>query len=331
MPTFLTHCLFADDVLAKLENDEYKSEMLSRKEVYHLGAQGPDIFFFYRSKPWQKNDGIDQLALRMHDASTGEFFVECADYLKNYLKAGRRYHTIMTYVTGYICHYSLDRNTHPLIHYQSGIDTMKNRSTRKYHNYHKRYEAILDAYMLKKKRGLDAFRFKTYKLVEIEPRYIETLKSFYFYMINKVYRFDIREQQVEAAVKDTYSVLRSLYDPSGIKSVAFKIIEKLFDKKDEILSLIYPKTLEGTGDFLNLGRKRWVHPCNSSLSFNYSLQDLYDAALGEAVNLCVKFREHVRGKYDKNEIAGSFNSSFSTGLACGTNKDLKFFNSIFEN
>lgn len=330
MPAFLTHCLFSDDVLEKIEDDELKKEILQRKAVYYLGAQGPDIFFFYRSRPWQKNDGIDQLALRMHDSRTGDFFIESADYLKNYLKAGRRYYTVMTYMIGYICHYCLDKNTHPLIHYQSGIDTLKNKTTRKYHNFHKRYEALLDTYMLKKKRNLDAYRFKTYELVVLESRFIETLKSFYFYIINRVYKFDIKEIQVETAIRDTYLVLRSLHDPAGIKSAVYKIIENMLDKKDEITSLIYPRTAVDYGDFLNLTRKQWAHPCDEKLRFNYSLEELYNLALDEAVDLSEKFKGFITGKYGKSEIISKFNSSYSTGLACDTNRDLRFFNSVFE-
>lgn len=335
MPAFITHCLFAEEVLEsidfeKIQSLNIKKEVALRNPLYMLGAQGPDIFFFYKAKPWQKYDGIEKLAMMMHDSRTGDFFSESAEYLRTYLKAGSRFYSILAYLLGYICHYSLDRNAHPLIHYKSGIDTKKDRSTHKYHNYHKRYEAILDVYMLKKIKGLDAYKFNTVQLIYTDGKYNETLKSFYFYIVNRVYKIDISEKQVEIALQDTFSILNALHDPNGAKSAVFRAIEKIYGKEDDILSLIYPRNIDSYGDFLNLENKNWVHPCDKNLSCTKSFADIYNDAKNEAVNLAEDFISYAANTTHKLDFFKKFNFSYATGLDCETAEDLRYFDCIFD-
>ena len=67
MPALVTHSFFADDVFECLEESRLKDEILVRRSLFRLGAQGPDIFFYYKAAPWIAYDGIEKLGNLMHD------------------------------------------------------------------------------------------------------------------------------------------------------------------------------------------------------------------------------------------------------------------------
>lgn len=335
MPAFLTHCIFAEDVFEAIDFDRIgasniKDDLQARNPLYMLGAQGPDIFFYYKARPWQKNDGLSSLGMMMHDTLVSDFFSESAEYIRIFLKAGSRFYSILSYMLGYICHFSMDKNAHPFIHYQSGIDTKKDRTTHKYFNYHKKYEAILDAYMWKKTKGIDANNSRASDLIDAGGKYNETLKSFYFYIINRVYKFNINERQVEIALQDMSKLLNEFRDPTGAKSVIFNALENIFGKKGDITSLLYPKSLEGFGDFLNLENKMWKHPCNENLTFNTSFPEIYAAAKEEAARLAEDYIIDATGKAAKLDFNSKFGYSYATGSGFGTIPSLKYFDCIFE-
>ena len=335
MPAFLTHCIFAEEVFESIDFDRIgasniKSELQSRNPLYLLGAQGPDIFFYYKARPWQKNDGLGELGMMMHDTIVSGFFSESAEYIKVFLKAGSRFYSILSYMLGYVCHFSLDKNAHPFIHYYSGIDTNKDRTTHKYFNYHKKYEAILDAYMWKKSRGTDANKSRASELIDTGGKYNETLKSFYFYIINRIYKFGINERQVEIALYDTAKLLNEFRDPTGAKSVFFRALESIFGKKGDITSLLYPKNLEEFGDFLNLEKRTWPHPCNEKLAFNTSFPEIYSAAKNEASRLAEDYIMYATGRVTKMDFNSGFGFSYATGSGFGTIPALKYYDCIFE-
>ena len=61
MPAIITHSFFADDVFEEIKSSKLKEEIIRRRNLFRLGAQGPDIFFYYKAQPWIKYDGIEKL------------------------------------------------------------------------------------------------------------------------------------------------------------------------------------------------------------------------------------------------------------------------------
>ena len=336
MPSFLTHCLFAEDVLGLIEDERTKEKIKDRMALYYLGAQGPDIFFYYKAKPWVRYDGVEKLGHLMHDDKTADFFISSLDYIKKIRDAGNTdkfcaYSDLLAYIAGYLCHFALDLTAHPLIHYRAGIDTQKNKETHRYHNYHKLLESTIDTCMLDIKKRVQAYKYKSFILIEDSKKYTGCIGSFYTELIQKVYGIEISGQQAAAAVNDMIEILKIFYDPYGLKRIFFRLFEFLINKKGEITTAMHPRQLSSKIDYLNLNHEIYFHPCSKDIKSSKSFIDLY----GEALLLAAKFINAGINYIMDKETLPNLKSilpdiSYSTGQKCGTDKDLVYFDSIFE-
>jgi hypothetical protein len=301
--------------------------------LYYLGAQGPDIFFYYKAVPWVEYDGAEKLGFIMHDSSTGDFFVESLGYIRKMKKRDPEKHKdLLVYIAGYLCHFALDLTAHPFIHYTAGINTRENNSAFRYHIYHKQLESIIDAYMLKLKDGKQAHRFRDFELIEGVSRYQEVLEEFYIFIIDRVYGVKLSRDQLKNAIGDISHILKVLYDPWNLKVWFFRLFESFYRKNGEITSSMRPRKIDPEMDYMNHKHKTWWHPCRKEMRSSKSFLDLYDDALKESEVLLEGACGFISNGLDDSGIRSIIdNRSYSTGIECGTEKDLKYFNSIFEN
>ncbi|MCD8205321.1 MAG: zinc dependent phospholipase C family protein [Clostridia bacterium] len=120
MPDYFAHRIFAENVYDILP-EETKKKIVS-KERYLLGAQGCDIFFFYRLVVGKKNMGCI-----MHETDAKELFSK--------LKEGD-----MSYLLGFCTHYALDSVFHPIVYKYAGTS----------HRRHVAYERDIGTFISKK-------------------------------------------------------------------------------------------------------------------------------------------------------------------------------------
>ncbi len=329
MPAIITHSFFAEDSLGNIKDPVLKDKISSRMDLFYLGAQGPDLFFYYKAKPWIKYDGIEKLGNIVHENLVDTFFKESFDYLDS-LKGNDGFYDLLTYLAGYMCHYSLDRNTHPLIHYSAGIDNGLTKATRKYYNHHRRLESTIDYFSLIKK-GVDPVRFKSFELVSIRKRFEPVLIDYYIFILDKVYGTTITLGQVRSVIHDISRVLKNLYDPIGLKLLLYRLLELLMGARDEITSSMIPRRLINGMDYLNLDHRKWVHPCNPGHSSDESFWDLYNIALDETVKFMDLISVYLKsGRFPDALLDMTSNISYSTGIECGNSSKLKYFDSIYD-
>ena len=333
MPGFITHSLFARDVFENLNYDGLQNDISDRMPLFYLGAQGPDIFFYYKAVPWVKYDGVEKLGFIMHDSKTGDFFVESLTYIRNLKKKDHeKYLDLLVYITGYLCHFALDLTAHPYIHYTAGINTKKNRSTFRYHIYHKQLESIIDANMLKIKDGKRAHRFKDFEMIKGVSKYRNVLEEFYVFVVEKIYGVRLSNEQVKKLIGDISHILKVLYDPWNLKVWFFRLFEDFHHRHGEITSSMHVRNINPEIDYLNQKHKTWLHPCRRDMRANKSFLDLYDDALKESEELLDAACGFISCELTEAGIKNLINNrSYSTGIKCGTEKDLKYFDSIFEN
>ncbi|MCD8200864.1 MAG: zinc dependent phospholipase C family protein [Clostridia bacterium] len=93
MPDYFAHRIFAENLYGRLP-DEIKTRINS-VERYLLGAQGCDLYFFYRLTPGAGN--------RMHGTDAMDLFTKLAEGDTSYL-------------LGFCTHYALDSMFHPAVY-----------------------------------------------------------------------------------------------------------------------------------------------------------------------------------------------------------------------
>ncbi len=134
MPALHTHYICGDTMLRLIDDAQIRNSILNHRNVFKLGTQGPDLFFYYGAWPWAKNNGMSKFGERMHEEKTGEFISEALKYV---ISSDSTEKGVLTaYLCGYLCHYVLDSHTHPYIFYKTGFVRKNEAYTSKYTCYH---------------------------------------------------------------------------------------------------------------------------------------------------------------------------------------------------
>lgn len=109
MPDYFTHRIAADEIFERCE--KAVKDKITDMNLYRLGAQGGDLFFFY------KLSFDDNLGRRLHTVNAREFFEELAK--------GN-----LSYAAGYATHYAMDCTLHPTVYAFEAADKTRFRHLR---------------------------------------------------------------------------------------------------------------------------------------------------------------------------------------------------------
>lgn len=78
MPALLTHYLCGDEMVRSVDIPEVANVINSYRNLFNLGTQGPDVFFYHNAWPWAKGKSLAQIGSRLHVEKVRQFF----DYLR---------------------------------------------------------------------------------------------------------------------------------------------------------------------------------------------------------------------------------------------------------
>ena len=135
MPSSITHELIAETAAEQFTADIRRAAS-EHPDYFFLGAQGPDLFFFYRY-------------LQRKELNFGKFLhrhcpLDCFEYFLRKVKDGNG--RMNAYIAGYISHYCTDVIFHPFIYaYLARLNEGK--------LIHQQIESDWDVYFLRKYRG----------------------------------------------------------------------------------------------------------------------------------------------------------------------------------
>ncbi len=294
MPNVWTHIIFAEDLCKKIGREDL---LETSAPLLNYGAQGPDPFFYHHFWPLAKDQQVSEAGMKLHTE-------QCGPFLLNMIKKGRTMENqVQAFILGYVSHHSLDRNTHPYIHYRAGYEK----------NKHQKLEVNIDTLMLKKHRGLDSWKSPAYKkfslqlkkkpiahLLEslIDEYYPEMSSSFPRHYILQSYR-DMKQAQT------------ILFDPWGWKN---KVLGSM-------VSSFSHQPLSDEKDYLNEQKNLWRHPATNE-AIRLSFLELYERAFSEAAELFSMIldywdRDESYLLHNIEEILG--NISYDTGLPLSLN------------
>lgn len=327
MPSLITHYLCGDRWLKKLDNSNMKSILLEHRNVFNIGTQGPDIFFYYRIWPWSKTNGIDKIASKFHNSEVSQVFIEAI----NYIKEAKCHKELMTsYILGYASHLALDSITHPYIYYMTGFDGAEG-FKQKYSCYHSRFEKAIDILMLEKELQLNHLELSIKDLISIKPFEANILGAFYESILLNTFQLQLPPKAVSIAISDMLKVYSLLKDKQGYKMSLFKWLEKKLKHTNYVSSNIYPHRLINSLDYLNLEGKSWHPPWDNTIVRKESFIELFDRAVSETDTLCRNVYQCLEGEKsieDVIQIIG--NRSYLTGINCDLETVMKYHKCIYE-
>ena len=109
MPTTYAHNKFCREVLARLPERE-KRIVRSFRPLYELGADGPDVFFFYLPAIYKNR--VNRIGYDMHRRPGREFFLSAAERAKTNGFRGEE----LAFLFGFLTHFVLDSYCHGYVY-----------------------------------------------------------------------------------------------------------------------------------------------------------------------------------------------------------------------
>lgn len=289
MPNIWTHILFADELAEKSGVD-----VTNYEKFFHLGAQGPDPFFYYNFWPWSKDKSVTRLGSLLHKEKCGVFFRE----LLMTVKSSEHDPILKYYALGFIAHHILDRNAHPYIIHKSGEEK----------NQHQVLETTIDT-LLAKEQGILTWKTPVYQRIYVGKNLPSQIIELHVHLMEQVYSLtDDVAVKVNKSYRDMIRALKVLYDPTGLKNKLLGQMISPFSHNQNYLPNV---------DYLNIKKTKWFHPVDNSEESNESFYEILDRAKEEGVKTLQAALAFYDGYADIEEVAELLgNNSYETGRPC---------------
>ena len=207
MPDLVTHVWFAGEVLAALPPEIREK---ARGDLCVYASAGPDVWF-----PCGFYGGPDKaLAPRggyMHENETGAFLTALAARCRESMARDE----LFSYLSGYICHYSLDTAAHPYIVYRTG-NYEQTPETLRYRGNHTRLERAIDAAVIRDKYHTTTRRYDLVRRALPLKRLPESLRDDIDEVYREVYGWEDVWAALNRAIRDHRLLYWLLRDTTGI-------------------------------------------------------------------------------------------------------------------
>jgi len=327
MPGMISHYLCGELTAKQLEGTKIGTLIQKHREIYNLGTQGPDFFFYYL--PCLLRPKLYLLGNVIHTSHVNAFF---RSMLINalHLKGDER-ESAIAYICGYITHYVLDANTHPYIYYHSGFKTQgDSRSKLHYSVRHRDFETKLDTLMLKLIVHAEPASKRLWQLIHVDREQAKSAAKVISRGLGEVYDVKLRKKQVYRAMSSMITLTRVLQSNSGKRKLLLGAAESLvMPEKGALSSLIHDQQVDDTLGHLNLEGRKWVHPWDDpddhSSHKDHAFTDMFQKSVDDSAALM----ESLEQVLHKNITLPVFleklgNRSFKTGHDCSLNRDFLY-------
>lgn len=286
LPGYITHNIFGIKEFKIMQEGVIKSAVRKHRNVFYVGNQGPDIFFYY---PGYFMINRRNLGSIMHTAKTGEYMTKILDYILN-LNDNIERDICIAYFAGFLSHYTLDRTCHPYIYWK----TDRMHKTKDYHAKHVALETDIDFLFCKEfyKKNISNFPYKS--TCELSKKELHAISA----MLSEVLQSTF--SNIRFNYKMAYSVLLNfkyiignINDKTGIKEkIVGSIEEKLLGHKHFTTLFIRDNYTIKNIDCLNLSKAEWFNPWKMNIRQNYNFYELTEQAGERYLNL-MKLLEQV--------------------------------------
>lgn len=272
MPGFITHYLFGVHGFRRLPASRVRDAAAAHPQVYHLGQQGPDFFFFWLPSHLSSHP----IGSVLHTSETGRFFRAMTEYALS-RSDHRERQTALAYLAGFLGHYALDCTCHPYVYSRTGYDPDRGKS-KGYLGVHVDLETDAGTLLLYRARHQSASSFCQAGPVRISRRERLILADMLRFSIRKGYGRLFPAPLLSSVLLSFPLCLSLLTDPSGRKRKYLTALE-LRILGFPFVSPQIPRDLKtDERDVLNLHQKPWRHPWKKELVLSDSFPDLLKQA-----------------------------------------------------
>lgn len=310
MPGFAAHYLFGEELLKDYGNNYVKRCICRHEEVYNMGLQGPDMFFYFFLSPVLYKRNIGSI---MHTKDIGVFKRNFIKGMKDIKDKDERAIAI-SYFAGFLGHCTLDKICHPYVYAVTDYE----HKGKDYFSKHVDLETDIDSLYIKKYKDMDLYFFRRKETLNINNAEIETISDVFTKAFKSTYpniRLSRRRMKLIINIfKQSSSIFNDKY---GIKKKTVGIFETMVLRKKAISPLfIVEKHFNSREDVLNEKKKEWHNPWEKDILRNESFPELFRDALKEYALVLDELNSYlVNGNEDVLKHAIE-NISLHSGLDC---------------
>jgi len=287
MPGFTTHYLFGQNTYKQLKKNSLKKIIQANHAAYHLGLQGPDLFFYYLPSYTIHANNIGSVA---HTEDTGKFLF----YLlrSRQLFADHRQQQIAeAYIAGFLGHYTLDTHCHPYVYWKTDFQEKNNC----YHGRHMGLEVDIDTELLQFYKHCLPSAFRQDTTIHLTHLQVRTIAAILHFVYRKTYpELGILYPTMYISIRSIQLGTKWLWDPSGRKKRLLGRLERLILGYPLLSTLIPSDTEHLYLDPLNILHRPWHNPWDLSQTSNDSFFDLMEKAQISYLELLSDFNQLIR-------------------------------------
>ena len=272
MPGFRSHYFFGDESQKALE--EVPDFIKDHRNVYNLGQQGPDIFFY---SPQAHMFYKENVGFKMHKEDVMSFFQNLFLSREGFSKK-EDFEICDAYICGFMGHYSLDTVAHPYIHDRA--EKMKYR-----HNFTKSFgihvvlETDIDNHNVRHFLHCEPSRFKNYDTIKVSKYEKEVVATLLENTIALTYPDDaVKKKHIKSAISFTRTLFRWMVDKHGIKKKIVAKIDQIFFHHDFLNSIVSNDHIEKNPDPCNLEHREYKNPWDESIKITKDFYEMMEEA-----------------------------------------------------
>lgn len=275
MPAFVTHVLFGQQLQYELP-PELKSHIDAHPAAYYWGLQGPDLLFFRDAvlgrSPLPGYGGV------MHREQTGKLLQLMVRYIRRRKQEGRRdWPVLASYFMGFLCHYLLDRQTHPFVYYLQER-RKRYRDPKEWHGLHHQIESQIDTVLCKQLGGGPLCTYgipRDYRCKEDEL----AIGRLYRQLLHSLYSIEVEAKDVAKSFDDARFLMKFTLNSALLPLVGG--VEALLGRPNGFSAHIRPAAVEE--DILNEHHGLWTDPSDPDNPHNDSFLELLEQAKARAL------------------------------------------------
>lgn len=260
------------------EESPMRTIIADHYDVYRLGTQGPDFFYYDFPIPLPGHYPTTQYGSLIHRQRINDFFIQGLAYAKSH---PWERDVVLSYLAGFLSHHALDTATHPFIFYRTGCYDRHFPPSRIYSYFHKRYEVLLDVANLRYVFNQWACHFNAEKIFTLSPQTEEILDLFYSHILRCVYGVSPSPHSFKKSLHNTRRIVRHTADATGSKKWALSSVERLVGEEHALSRVFYPADTD-IPLVLNLNHSSWRHPVTGAFSSD-SYVDLFNRGTAQTV------------------------------------------------
>ena len=303
MPDIVVHYRFGREVFARLA-EEIRAGI--DETLYDHATAGPDVWFSYGFYAGKRAGDRPGRGTVMQHTKTGEFLTAL---VRRAGKSGAG-DLLFSYLSGFLCHYCLDRAAHPYIIYRTG-NYDGTEETRRYRGNHMRFEHALDLLELKKwGRTLRdrPIRREILRLRRLPRAMREDLDAVY----REVFGWEDATRDLDRAVRDQRRFYFLAAEPSGLLD---RILQHADNGRSahDLRAVAYSGKDRTRADVENLRHDEWRNPFAPDLASRESFREIRERAAGDAAEMICAAWAYLRGGGpDPSEVFGD--DSYEAGI-----------------